>query len=122
MNLYCDIYLAYRNARNRYLSSPKEKIFYIFGCSVNRRNFFTVLSEDEAKRYKVAVKNARLSVGTQDSEKKIRADYQARVSSQQGQEERMLLRLYRNQRQGRKLHAQVIEAQSKRIKGDEKEE
>lgn len=81
MNLFSDFSSAFHNATNRFLGNKNEEVFYIFSCKVNRREFYCVFSEKEAKKYKVSVKKAAFIVGESDRSKEIRNEVQERINS-----------------------------------------
>lgn len=92
MNLYSDFSAAYESLFRRYIKSKKEQLFYMITAKIGRRGFFTVLSAEEAKKYKISVKNCELVIGKTEKQKENRREYQEYIHSDEGQK----ALLYRN--------------------------
>lgn len=80
MNLYKELVDAYNNACTRYFKSKSEELIYVFPCKISRQEFYTIMSEKEAKEYKIPPIKAIYTFGDTESCKKIKADFQAQLS------------------------------------------
>lgn len=80
MNLYKEAGEAYSNAYKRYVRAKNEEIMYVFPCKVGRSEFFTVMSQKEAKKYKVSPAKAWYTFGDTDYDKKHREELQTKLS------------------------------------------
>lgn len=107
MNLYSEWGAAYDHLYRRYITSPKEKIFYMILCKVGSKEFYTVMSEEEAEKYKVNTKKTPVVVGNSDNQKKIRLEYQTRINSEQGKKERLYRQYVKSARQEIKLRKKL---------------
>jgi hypothetical protein len=80
MNLYKELPNAYNNACTRYFKSKSEDLIYVFPCKISRQEFYTIMSEKEAKEYKVPLTKAIYTFGDTESCQKIKADLKAKLS------------------------------------------
>lgn len=99
MNLYKEFREAYHHACNRYFKTKKQELIHVFPCKIGRSEFYTVLSSEEAKKYKVPLTKADVTLGERESEQRIRADFQARISDPKTKEYDAKVRYIRTLRQ-----------------------
>lgn len=99
MNLYKEAGEAYNHGCTRYFKTKNEELIHVFPCKIGRSEFYTVLSSKEAKKYKVSLTKAIFTFGERESEQKIRADVQARISDPKTKEYATKVRYIKTLRQ-----------------------
>lgn len=96
MQLYPDFKKALDSGFSRFLQQNTDKPLYIFPVSVIRRKFFTVVSTDEAKKYKLSIQKAVWTIGGTESSQKIRADFKKCQPDERTKTQIALIKGYRN--------------------------
>lgn len=115
MNLYSEYGSAFNNLFRRYITNKTEKLFYIFPCKIARKNFYAVLSEDEAAKYKIKLQTAEMVIGDTDRHQEMRQDYQTRVNSEQGKKEKLYYQYVNATRREMKLREKLKKLPSEPI-------
>lgn len=97
--------------QNRYLHCKKDKLFYIFVIKFGHNEFYTTISEDEAKRYKINPKKAEYCIGCSDSVKKLKNEYQERVNSDTAKKQKAYYQYLRAAKKEATLRGKLMELQ-----------
>lgn len=113
MNLYSEFAAAYDSLFKRYLKSKDGQLFYIFSAKIGRKEFYTVLSEAEAKKYKINLKASEMVIGQTETNKEYRRKYQEHVNSEEGKKAQLYTSYIQTIKKEQRLRSEIQETRGR---------